>query len=121
MKSIYCSEFWNAVDQLVATSEIIIDRPAGSCHPRFENVIYPLDYGYLSNTSSMDNSGIDIWRGSKKEAFADALIVTVDLMKRDSEIKLLIGLTEEEKQTVLGFHNDSIYMKGILVNRNPES
>lgn len=42
---------------------------------------------------------------------------TVDLMKRDSEIKLLIGLSDEEKQLVSEFHNDSIYMKGIIVNR----
>ncbi len=28
-------EFWNAIDKLVAESEIVIDRPTGSSHPRY--------------------------------------------------------------------------------------
>ena len=47
----------------------------------------------------------------------NAIICTVDLMKRDSEIKLLIGCTEEEINTVYEFHNDSEFMKGILIRR----
>ena len=113
-----CSEeFWKAVDELVRGGTIAIDRPKGSRHPRFPEIIYPLDYGYLEETSSMDGGGIDLWRGSRPEKIVDAIIVTVDLMKRDSEIKLLIGLTEEEKRRVLAFHNDSTYMKGMLICR----
>ena len=41
----------------------------------------------------------------------------VDLLKKDSEIKILIGCTEEEKETVYQFHNESEFMKGILVRR----
>jgi len=118
MNAPYTHEFWTAVDKLVSSSEIIIDRPRGSAHPRFSHVVYPLDYGYLKGTSSMDNSGIDIWKGSLQTNTPDALIITVDLMKRDSEIKLLIGLTNEEKSRVLDFHNDSIYMKAILISRD---
>ena len=110
-------DFWTALDTLLADSLIVIDRPKGSHHPRFGNIIYPLDYGYLKDTSSMDGAGIDVWRGSKTDPYPDAVIVTVDLMKRDSEIKLLIGLTDEEKKIVLDFHNSSVYMKGIIINR----
>mgnify|MGYP007110270985 FL=1 len=28
-------EFWNAIDKLVAESEIIIDRPKGTVHPKY--------------------------------------------------------------------------------------
>ena len=35
-----------------------------------------------------------------------AIIVTVDLLKRDSEIKLLLGCTPEEQQTILRVHED---------------
>ena len=111
------TEFWNAIDQIVSESEILIDRPKHSAHPRFPDCIYPVDYGYLTDTQSMDGSGIDIWRGSAGEAVVNAIICTVDLMKRDSEIKLLIGCTEEETRTILDFHNNSEYMKGILVER----
>jgi len=111
------SQFWQALDKLLADSHIIIDRPKGSRHPRYPDCIYPLDYGYLENTASMDGSGIDIWRGSLPEETPCAIICTVDLLKRDSEIKLLLGCTEAETAAVLAFHNDSEYMKGILIQR----
>jgi len=70
----------------------------------------------LENTLSMDGGGIDLWRGTGGD-FVDAIICTVDLMKRDSEIKILIGCSEEEKRLVLETHNNSEYMKGILIRR----
>lgn len=111
------AEFWRALDTLVAQAEIVIDRPKGSAHPRYPDMIYPLDYGYLADTSSMDGDGIDVWLGSDPEKKIDAIVCTVDLLKKDSEIKLLIGCTETEKQIVLEKHNDSQYMKGILIRR----
>ena len=111
------SDFWKAVDTLVSSGKIVIDRPKGSVHPRFPNVKYEIDYGYIENTSSMDGGGIDVWRGSLPNDTVTAVICTVDLMKKDSEIKLLIGCTEEEINVVYGFHNDSEFMKGILVKR----
>ena len=113
----YTKEFWNALDDLLRTAELVIDRPKGSAHPRFPHLIYPVDYGYLKGTSSMDGEGIDVWRGSLPHETPDAIICTIDLLKKDSEIKLLVGCTEEEKQTILQWHNDSPYMKGILIER----
>ena len=109
--------FWQAVDKLVSSGKIVIDRPKGSTHPRYPHILYELDYGYIENTTSMDGSGIDLWRGSLPDAECDAIICTVDLLKRDSEIKLLIGCTEEEKQIAYEFHNRSEFMKGILIRR----
>ena len=112
----YNENFWNTLDELVNSSEIIIDRPKGSTHPRFPNFIYPVDYGYLKDTSSMDGAGIDVWVGSNEKK-VDAIMCTVDLMKRDSEIKILIGCTEEEKTKIYETHNKTQYMKGVLIRR----
>ena len=109
-------DFWNALDELVNTSEIVIDRPKGSAHPRFSDFIYRVDYGYLKNTASMDGAGIDVWVGSGGKKI-DAVMCIVDLMKRDSEIKILIGCTEEEKMEVYRTHNETRFMKGILIRR----
>ncbi len=109
--------FWCALDVLVAQSRVVIDRPKGSAHPRYPDFIYPLDYGYLDGTSAMDQGGIDVWRGSLAENRLTGLIVTVDLVKRDSEIKLLLGCTAEEIDLALKKHNDSPYQKGLLVPR----
>ena len=98
---------------------MVIDRPKGSRHPRYPQIIYPMDYGYLKGTRSMDGGGIDIWIGSKEERRVEAVICTVDLLKKDSEIKLLIGCTEEEMETIDRFHNNSGYMKGLLIRRAP--
>ena len=111
------SAFWFALDRLVSESKIVIDRPKGSHHPKYLDFIYPVDYGYLDNTSSMDGGGIDIWKGTDSGCI-DAIICTVDLTKKDSEIKILIGCTEAEKRLVMDSHNNGEFMKGILIRRD---
>ena len=71
----------------------------------------------MNHTTSMDGGGIDVWVGTDKEKKVDAIMCIVDLMKRDSEIKILIGCTEEEKRLVYQTHNESENMKGILIRR----
>ena len=43
--------FWIYLDELIAQSKIIIDRPKGSVHPRYPQIVYELDYGYLDGQS----------------------------------------------------------------------
>jgi len=112
----YNEDFWKALDELVNSSEIVIDRPKGSAHPKFPDFIYRVDYGYLKYTTSMDSAGIDVWVGSGDKKI-DAIICIVDLMKKDSEIKILIGCSEEEKMEVYRIHNETQYMKGIMICR----
>lgn len=118
-KKLYNNDFWKALDELVKQSKIIIDRPKGTAHPKFPDFIYKVDYGYLENTSSMDGAGIDVWIGTKENKSIDAVMCIVDLMKKDSEIKILIGCTKEEKEIIYKTHNETQYMKGILIEREP--
>jgi len=111
----YNDEFWQALDKLVSESEIIIERPKGSRHPKYLDYTYPLDYGYLKNTSAMDGDGIDVWKGSSGNT-VDAIICTVDLMKRDGEIKILIGCSDEEMKLAMPPSTQE-GMKGMLVVR----
>ncbi|MHB1153296.1 MAG: GNAT family N-acetyltransferase [Eubacteriales bacterium] len=108
--------FWSVLDKLIEESEIVIDRLKGTKHPRFD-FVYPFDYGYLKGTFSPDCSDIDVWRGSLPEVTCDAVICTIDLLKRDSEIKLLLGCSKHEKEIIMNFHNNSEYMKGIKIER----
>lgn len=109
--------FWQLLDGLTAEHETVIDRPKGSRHPRYPHVVYPLDYGYLMGSKAMDGGGIDLWLGSDADRRVKGIICTVDRLKGDAEIKLLIGCTEEEAARALQFHNESEYMKGILIPR----
>lgn len=113
----YNTDFWRTLDELVRQSEIVIDRPKGTAHPKFPDFIYKVDYGYIENTSSMDGAGIDVWVGTKENKSIDAIMCVVDIMKKDSEIKILIGCTEEEKEIIYKTHNETQYMKGILIRR----
>jgi len=113
----YTTEFWKKIDNLIETSEIVIDRAKSSAHPDYAELIYPVDYGYLKDTASTDGGGIYIWSGNKDTNIVDAIICTVDSVKKDSEIKLLFNCTEEEKEIIMEFHNSNPYMKGVLVRR----
>ncbi len=93
-----------------------IDRPRGTAHPRYPDYIYPLDYGYLEGSTSMDGDGIDVWVGSLAERRVGGVICTVDLVKRDSEIKLLLGCTPEEMRIALRTHQTGP-QAGLLILR----
>ena len=99
------NHFWAIIDKLVETSEIIIDRPKGSAHPRFPELIYPLDYGYLAGTQSGDGMGIDVLLGGDRSRGVTAIACTADLRKRDAELKVLLGCSEGEIETIQTFLN----------------
>jgi inorganic pyrophosphatase len=109
-------DFWDFLDRLVSTNPLVLDRPKGSRHPRFPQWMYPLDYGYLEGTTSADGAGIDVWRGSCTGTALSAVILTVDLLKQDTELKLMLGCTPEEVQIALNFLNGS-YMRAVVVHR----
>lgn len=108
------TEFWDYLNQLIATHPWVIDRPKGSAHPRYPELIYPMDYGYLQGTSTLDGGGIDLWVGSLPNQQISGIAITVDLDKHDAEIKLLIACTAHETQTILNFLNGAA-MRAILI------
>jgi inorganic pyrophosphatase len=109
-------DYWESLDELVRMNELVIDRPMGSRHPNFPNSIYPLDYGYLKGTLGGDGAGVDVWRGSLESNKVQASILTSDSLKACVEVKLIIGCTGEEIETVLNYHN-TFSQSGILVKR----
>jgi inorganic pyrophosphatase len=109
--------FWSHLETLIRSSELVIDRPKGFSRPQAPSVVYPLDYGYLQGTSSSDGEGIDVWRGSLPEGHLDAVVCTVDVQKRDAEIKLLLGCTVAEKHAICHFHQSAV-TAAILVERS---
>ena len=96
---------------------MVIDRPKGSAHPRFPENIYPLNYGYLSGTTSGDGQGIDVWLGSGEARQLTAVLVSADLRKRDAELKALLGCTPAEQRSIADFLNASPSFQCLLVPR----
>ena len=107
------TSFWQSIAELLITNSFIIDRPKGSLHPRYREVVYPLEYGYLENTTASDGDGIDVWFGSlnsvtnnEKAKTLTGILCTFDTLKRDAEIKLLIGCNKEDIQVIRDFHKE---------------
>ena len=107
------TSFWRTMSHLLISNSIVIDRPRGSPHPRYPSVIYPLDYGYLDNTTSSDGGGIDVWVGSlnilmneDQRKTLTGILCTFDTLKRDAEMKLLVACSAEDIQIIRDFHKE---------------
>jgi inorganic pyrophosphatase len=110
-------DFWTRLDSLLKSHEIVIDRPRGSHHPRYPAIKYPFDYGYLKGASAADGHEIDICRGTLDENRLVGIVCTVDSLKKDAEIKLLIGCNEAEIALIEAFFNTGEYISGIVIRR----
>ena len=53
--------FWQKLDTLYFSSKLVIDRPKFTCHYKYSNLIYPVDYGYLHDTTGNDQVPIDVF------------------------------------------------------------
>jgi inorganic pyrophosphatase len=113
------TSFWQGISQLVIGNPITIDRPKGIPHPRHPEVIYPLDYGYLENTTASDREGIDVWIGSLGTQALTGILCTFDTLKRDMEIKILLGCTSVDLQIIQQFHGEmyTLYIPNSQVNQ----
>ena len=68
-----------------------IDRPKNSCHPKYKEIIYPINYGYIENTVSGDGEEIDVYvlGEDNPQEYIDCKVVAVIKRKNDNEDKLI--------------------------------
>lgn len=109
--------FWATYDELVRTSQIVIDRPRATPHPQRPGLIYPLDYGYLAGTTAGDGAGIDVWIGTMAAGGVTGLACTVDPYQRDTEIKVLLRCSAADLATIDHFLNVVAGLPCILIER----
>ena len=98
--------FWDEMADLVVSRPIVIDRPRGGAHPRYPELIYPFDYGYIEGTLAADGDSIDVWIGSHDRHTLTGILCTYDTVDRDAEIKLLLGCTEDDVGVIINFIPD---------------
>ena len=110
-------QFWKDMELLIQSSSIIIDRPKNSAHPRYPGMINPLDYGYLENTTASDGGGVDVWLGTADTKRLTGILCTFDTLKRDAEIKILLGCSAKDVETIIEFHDPTMKL---LYIPNPE-
>ena len=108
-----------ALDALVGGAETVVDRPRGSHHPDFPEFVYELDYGYLKGTTSADSEGIDVWIGSDPRRQVTGALCTVDLVKHDAELKILVGCTAGDCAVIRRFYRTPLSAVRILRRKKP--
>jgi len=101
--------------------EIIIDRPIGSKHPKYD-MIYQVNYGYIPNTKSFDNEELDCYLLSVNEKVDRYKGTCIGIIRRinDNDDKLIIvptgyNLTDSEIEKEIEFQEK--YFKHIIIRR----
>ena len=112
--------FWQKLDTLLMSGDLTVDRPKGSKHPMYTNMEYPVDYGYLHGLVTGDPEQVGVYQGSLGGFQVDAIVVCVDILKKDLEVKLLVGCSEEEITSILCFLNQTDFKKTILARRGSD-
>ena len=88
MKKKYFSQ-WDTY--LGKTVHIKIDRPIGSLHPQYKDLVYPVNYGYLPDTISGDGEEIDVYLLGVEHPVQEytARVIAVAYRMDDKEHKLI--------------------------------
>ena len=91
MEKIDKSILENALAYIGKTVDVIIDRPLGSCHPEFKDMIYQINYGYIPFTSGGDGEEIDVYIIDYDKPLERAKVKIIAVINRfdDNEQKLV--------------------------------
>ena len=100
--------------------KVQIDRPLGSTHPRYSNLVYLVNYGFIPNTLAPDGTEIDAYVLGVEKALESFTGRCTALLHRldDEDDKLIvvpdgITLTNEEILRVTQFQEQ--YFKTQLI------
>lgn len=99
--------------------DIRIDRPLGSAHPTYRDMIYPVNYGYIPNTVSGDGEEIDVYLLGVDRAVDSytAQVIALIHRKEDTEQKLIavppgMQLSTEEIREAVSFQEQ--YFQSVI-------
>lgn len=105
------------------TTEVVIDRPLGSLHPK-HGFMYPVNYGYVPNTISGDGEELDVYvlKVDKPQTTFKGKCVAVVHRLNDNDDKLIVipenmKITDEEIEKQIDFQEK--WFRHILVH-NPK-
>jgi inorganic pyrophosphatase len=92
------------------TVDVVIDRPIGTVHPKHDDVIYPINYGYIPGVIAPDGEELDVYVlgvTAPIEAFTGRVIAIVH-RENDIEDKLVAApdgmrFSKEEIAAIVSF------------------
>ena len=57
----HANEFDEVRIVIGTTVKVIVDRPLGTCHPKHQDIIYPINYGYVPGVMAQDGEEQDAY------------------------------------------------------------
>ena len=78
--------------------EVHIDRPIGSTHPKHNNIVYPVNYGYIKEIIAIDNEYQDVYLlgiNTPVEVCKGKVYAVIE-RENDIEDKLIVIANEQE-------------------------
>ena len=71
-----------------------IDRPLGSAHPREDDIVYPINYGFVPGTRAPDGHPLDVYVLDSTEPLrqCEATVIAIVRRRDDVEDKLVAVL-----------------------------
>ena len=93
--------------------KVKIDRPLGSSHPKYKDMIYPINYGYIENTISGDGDPIDVFVLGEDKPVEEVECKIIAIVKRedDNEDKLVGVPTYCSKNFTIEEIEEQIYFQ----------
>lgn len=110
--------FWQKIDSLYLSSEFVEIKKKGDSHVDYSDLKYPLPYGILK-IDDKDEDFINAFKGSGPNRI-DSLVLSIDILNKRVEIRMLIGLDKNEEEEVLRFLDQTDFQKSVLIRRGNE-
>lgn len=67
--------------------KVIVDRPLGSTHPDYPNLIYPVNYGYIGGIIAPDGEEQDAYILGVREPLIEFVGIVVAIIRRIDDIE----------------------------------
>lgn len=110
---------WEQWEGMIRLKGITIERASGTPHPDHPDIVYPINYGFVNGTDTVDGAEMDVFKGTADNGLV-AAIFTEDRRKGDLEAKLIVDCSPREIYVVNGFINFAPdLMQGRLLMRHP--
>jgi len=95
------------IELLRQTVTVVIDRPLGSRHPLYSDMIYPVNYGYIEGVFAGDKKEVDCYiLGIDKplKVFRGTVIAIIKRLN-DAEDKLVVSNKLFSKEEIIKMTN----------------
>ena len=80
------------------TVEVFIDRPIGFVHPNHENIVYPMNYGYIKEITAVDGEYQDVYVLGENNAIAHCNGKVYAVVERENDIEDKLIVTTDDKE-----------------------